>query len=54
MISISIVAIICWAIVGILNIVNYVNNRECRWIDYWLVYGVLIVSLVDKVVEKLV
>ena len=54
MISISVFALICWIIVGILNTVNYVNNRECRWIDYWLVYGVLIVNLIDEIFEKLV
>lgn len=54
MISIYIVAIICWAIVGILNIINYVNNRKCSWLDYWLVYGVLIITLIDEIFEKLV
>ena len=54
MISIYIVAIICWAIVGILNIVNYVNNRECRWIDYWILYGVFIINLINNTIEKLV
>lgn len=53
MISISIVALVLWAIVGILGFVNYISGRTCKWIDYWLVYGVLIVSLVDKVVEEL-
>ena len=48
MISISVFAIICWAIVGILNVVNYVNNRECRWIDYWILYGVFIINLINK------
>lgn len=54
MISSSIVALVLWAIVGILGLINCISGRTCKWIDYWLVYGVLIVSLVDKVVEKLV
>ena len=54
MISISIVAIICWAIVGILNIVNYVNDRECRWIYYWILYGVFILNLINDVIVKFV
>ena len=54
MISIYIVAIICWAIVGILNIVNYVSNRECRWIDYWILYGVFILNLINDVIVKFV
>ena len=47
-------ALVLWVIVGILSFVNCISGRTCKWIDYWLVYGVLIVSLVDKVVEKLV
>ena len=54
MISISVVVFVLWLIVGGLGLINCITKRECRWIDYWLVYGVLIVSLVDKVVEKLV
>ena len=47
-------ALVLGAIVGILSFVNCISGRTCKWIDYWLAYGVLIVSLVDKVVEKLV
>ena len=50
MISISITCLICWSIVGILNILNRIHNNQCNWIDYWLVYGVLIVILVEKLV----
>ena len=51
--TISIMVLVLWAIVGILGFVNCISGRTCKWIDYWLVYGVLIVSLVDKVVEEL-
>ena len=54
MISISIVAIICWAIVGIFNVVNYVNNRKCRWIDYWILYVVFITTLINDVIVKFI
>ena len=54
MISIYIVAIICWAIVGIFNIVNYVNDRKCRWVDYWILYGVFITDLINNVIVKFV
>ena len=54
MISISVVALVLWAIVGILGFVNCISGRTCKWIDYWLVYGVLIVSLVNEIFEKLV
>ena len=54
MISISIAALICWLIVGILNIINCVNNRKCSWLDYWLLYVVLIINLIDEIFKKLV
>ena len=53
MISISVFALICWIIVGGLGLINCITKRECRWIDYWLVYGVLIVNLIDDIIEKL-
>lgn len=52
--TISIMALICWLIVGILNIVSCARNYKCSWLDYWLVYGVLIINLIDEVFEKLV
>ena len=54
MISISIAALICWLIVGILNIINCVNNRKCSWLDYWLLYGVFIINFIDDILEKLI
>lgn len=54
MISISVFALICWIIVGILNTINYVNNRKCRWIDYWILYGVLILNLINNIIVKFV
>ena len=54
MISNSMVALVLWVIVGILSLVNYISGRTCKWIDYWLVYGVLIVNLIDEIFEKLV
>ena len=52
--TISIMVLVCWITVGILNVVNCVRNHKCHWLDYWLVYGVLIINLIGKVVEKLV
>ena len=52
--TISIMVLVCWLTVGILNIVNYVNNRECRWIDYWILYGVFIINLINNTIEKLI
>ena len=43
-------ALVLWAIVGILSFVNCISGRTCKWIDYWLVYGVLIIILVEKLV----
>ena len=52
--TISIMVLVCWLIVGGLGLINCITKRECRWIDYWLVYGVLIVNLIDEIFEKLV
>ena len=54
MISISVFALICWVIVGIFNLVNYINDSECRWFDYWLLYGVFIFNLVNDIIVKFV
>lgn len=52
--TISIMALVCWLIVGILNLASCIIKHECRWLDYWLLYGVLIINLIDEVFEKLV
>lgn len=54
MISISITVFVLWLIVGGLNLVRCITKHECNWLDYWLVYVVLIINLVDEVFEKLV
>ena len=51
--TISIMVLVCWLIVGGLGLINCITKRECRWIDYWLVYGVLIVNLIDNIIEEL-
>ena len=53
MISISVVSIIIWVIVGLINLISCINHFECTWGNYWLVYGVLIVALINQIVEKL-
>ena len=40
--------------VGGLNLARCITKRECSWLDYWLVYGVLIINLIDEIFEKLV
>ena len=54
MISISIAVLVIWLIVGGLNLVRCITKRECSWLDYWLLYVVLIINLIDDIVEKLV
>ena len=52
--TISIMVLVCWLIVGILNLASCITGHECKWLDYWLVYGVLIINLIDEIFEKLV
>ena len=54
MISISIAALVIWLIVGGLNLVRCITKRECSWLDYWLLYVVLIINLIDEIFKKLV
>ena len=54
MISISIAVLVLWLIVGGLNLARCITKRKCSWLDYWLVYGVLIINLIDEIFEKLV
>ena len=54
MISISIAVLVLWLIVGGLNLARCIAKHECRWLDYWLLYVVLIINLIDEVFEKLV
>ena len=52
--TISIMVLVCWLIVGVINLASCITKHECRWLDYWLVYGVLIINLINEVFEKLV
>lgn len=52
MISISVVAFILWAIVGLLGLINCLSGRECRWINYWFVYSVLMITLSNQIAEQ--
>ena len=52
--TISIMALICWLTVGVLDLASCITKHECRWPDYWLVYVVLIINLIDEVFEKLI
>lgn len=52
--TISIMVLVCWLIVGVINLASCITKRECRWLDYWLLYVVLIINLIDEVFEKLV
>ena len=52
--TISIAVLVLWLIVGGLNLARCITKRECNWLDYWLVYVVLIINLIDEVFEKLI
>ena len=52
--TISIMVLVCWLIVGVINLASCITKHECRWLDYWLLYVVLIINLIDEVFEKLV
>ena len=52
--TISIMVLVCWLTVGVLNLARCITKRECNWLDYWLVYVVLIINLADEVFEKLI
>lgn len=49
MIYILILAI--WIIIGIISLYKCIQHLEVTWIDYWLIYVVLIISLL-KIVLK--
>ena len=49
MIYILILAI--WIIIGILSLVKCIQHLDVTWTDYWLLYVVLIISLL-KIVLK--
>ncbi len=54
MISISVAVLVIWLIVGGLNLARCITKRECSWLDYWPLYVVLIINLIDEVFEKLI
>ena len=49
MIYILILAI--WIIIGIISLYKCTQHLEVTWIDYWLIYVVLIISLL-KIILK--
>ena len=52
--TISIMVLVCWLTVGVLDLARCITKHKCNWLDYWLVYVVLIINLVDEVFEKLI
>ena len=49
MVEISI--LIIWIIVGILSLYKCIKHLEVLWLEYWLVYAALIVSLLGIILE---
>ena len=49
MVEISI--LIIWIIVGILSLYKCIKHLEVLWIDYWVLYAALIVSLLRIILE---
>ena len=47
MVEISI--LIIWIIVGILSLYKCIKHLEVLWLEYWLVYAALIVSLLGMI-----
>lgn len=41
-----VIAITLWIVTGIMNFISCRKGFKCEWIQYWLVYTNLIVSLV--------
>ena len=40
--------IICWVLVGIINILRCIIGEPCYWITYWLCYIMLMITLISK------
>ena len=48
---IYIIILVMWITVGILSLVKCIQHLDVTWIDYWLIYVVLIISLL-KIILK--
>ncbi len=48
---IYILILVIWIIIGIISLYKCTQHLEVTWIDYWLIYVVLIISLL-KIVLK--
>ena len=47
----EILILVIWIIVGILSLYKCIKHLEVLWLEYWLVYAALIVSLLGIILE---
>ena len=48
---VEIPVLVIWIIVGILSLYKCIKHLEVLWLEYWLVYAALIVSLLGIILE---
>ena len=48
---VELLILVIWIIVGILSLYKCIKHLEVLWLEYWLVYAALIVSLLGIILE---
>ena len=53
--NLNLVLIILWLLVGLIQVISIVRiKRSINWLEYWLVYVVLIINLIDNYLKSLI
>ena len=51
----NLVLIIIWLFIGLIQIISIIcNKKSARWLEYWLLYGVLITDLINNYLKSLI
>ena len=51
----NLVLIIIWLLVGLIQVISIVRiKKSVHWLEYWLVYVVLIINLIDNYLKSLI
>lgn len=51
----NLVLIIIWLLVGLIQVISIVRiKKSVCWLEYWLIYVVLIINLIDNYLKSLI
>ena len=53
--NLNLILIVIWLFVGLIQVIGIIRSKKSVcWLEYWLVYGVLIVNLINDYLKSLI